>query len=103
MDARDDVERARQRSLEASATAARIASELFQPGDGYGDPQALIQDQHRLESARAEAERLFREYHELDRRVIGGMRSTLIPEAADTMSKERVNCPAPSRMRNRNR
>lgn len=47
-----------------------LSGELFQPGSGYGDPGALLQDQHRLESARREAERLFREYHELDRRLI---------------------------------
>lgn len=66
----DELERARQLWLDASRDAAALAAELFQPGSGYGDPEALFQDQHRLESARAEAERLFREYHELDRRVI---------------------------------
>lgn len=65
-----DVEFARLRWLDASDAASRLAAELFQPGDGYGDPNARAADEHRLESARLEAERLFREYHDLDRREL---------------------------------
>ncbi|MCF6157728.1 MAG: hypothetical protein E3K32_03955 [wastewater metagenome] len=62
------VEAARARWLEASHAASKLAAELFQPGSGYGDPDARASDEHRLESARLDAERLFREYHDLDRR-----------------------------------
>lgn len=62
------VEAARSRWLQASQAASKLAAELFQPGSGYGDPDARAADEHRLESARIDAERLFREYHELDRR-----------------------------------
>jgi hypothetical protein len=63
-----DVEAARARWLKASQSASKLAAELFQPGSGYGDPDARAADEHRLESARVDAERLFREYHDLDRR-----------------------------------
>lgn len=63
-----DVEVAHARWLEASEAVSRIADELFQPGSGYGDPDARAADEHRLQSARADAERLFRQYHDLDRR-----------------------------------
>ena len=62
------VEAARARWLEASHAASKLTAELFQPGDGYGDPDARASDDHRLESARLDSERLFREYHDLDRR-----------------------------------
>lgn len=64
----DNVQAARARWLEANEAASRLAAELFQPGSGYGDPEARAADEHRLQSARLEAERLFREYHDLDRR-----------------------------------
>jgi hypothetical protein len=64
----NEVEEARLRWLNASERASQIASELFQSGSGYGDPEARKQDEHRLQSARHDAERLFREYHDLDRR-----------------------------------
>ncbi|MFA5354467.1 MAG: hypothetical protein WC291_09570 [Thermodesulfovibrionales bacterium] len=63
-----EVEEARLRWLNASERASQIASELFQSGSGYGDPEARNQDEHRLQSARHDAERLFREYHDIDRR-----------------------------------
>jgi len=63
-----DVEAARARWLEASQAASKLAAELFQPGSGYGDPDARAADEHRLQSARLIAERLFCEYHDLDRR-----------------------------------
>lgn len=64
------TEAARARWLESSQAASNLAEGLFHPGDGYGDPDARAADQHLLDSARLEAERLFREYHDLDRREI---------------------------------
>jgi hypothetical protein len=64
------VTEARARWLEANQHASSLASEMLQDGSGYGHPDALAQDVHRLEAARAEAERLFREYHDLDRQHI---------------------------------
>ena len=63
-----DITAARARWLEASQRASQLAAELFQPGSGYGDPDARQADEHRLQSAREDAERLFREYHDMDRR-----------------------------------
>lgn len=62
-----DVQAARARWLEANAAASRLATGFFHPGSGYGDPDARAADEHRLQSARLEAERFFREYHDLDR------------------------------------
>lgn len=59
---------ARSRWLDANERASSLEAELFQPGSGYGDLDARIADMHRLESSRAEAERLFREYQDLVRR-----------------------------------
>jgi hypothetical protein len=67
VDSRNDVEAARVRWLAASERASQLAAELFQPGSGYGDPDARIADEHCLQSARHDAERFFREYHDLDR------------------------------------
>lgn len=67
---RSDIELARVRWLDASHRASLLAAKLFQPGSGYGDPDARRADEHRLESARLDAERLFNEYHDLDRREI---------------------------------
>lgn len=66
----DLVASARLRWLAASERASNLAAELFQPGSGYGDPEARQQDEHRLQTARDEVERLFREYHDLDRQRI---------------------------------
>jgi hypothetical protein len=63
-----DVQMARARWLAANDAASKLAAELFQLGSGYGDPDARAADEHQLQSARYEAERLFREYHDLDRR-----------------------------------
>lgn len=63
-----DVETARKKWLTASEQASQLAAELFQPGSGYGDPDARAQDEHRLQTARHNADRLFQEYHDLDRR-----------------------------------
>lgn len=62
----DSAETARAKWLSASEQASRLAAELFQLG-GYGDPEARLQDEHRLQNARHEAERMFREYHDLER------------------------------------
>lgn len=64
----NDVEAARKKWLAASEQASQLAAELFQPGSGYGDPDARAQDEHRLQTARNNADRLFQEYHDLDRR-----------------------------------
>ena len=61
------VEAARSKWFSASDAASTLASEMSQPGSGYGDPEARMQDWHRLQTARHEAERLFREYHDLGR------------------------------------
>ena len=61
----DDVERSRARWINASKGASELASALFQPGSGYGDRDAQLQDEHRLNSARTEAERAYREYADL--------------------------------------
>ena len=70
MKIRGDVETAHARWLEASERASQLATHLFQPGSGYGDPNARVTDEHQLQSARLQAERLFREYHDLDRREL---------------------------------
>jgi len=67
---KNDVEAARARWLAASVLASQLASDLFQPGSGYGDPQAKMADEHRLQSARNDADRFFKEYHDLDKRDI---------------------------------
>lgn len=61
------VDKACVKWVSASETASKLATELFQPGSGYGDPEARMQDEHRLQTARHEAERLFREYYDLSR------------------------------------
>lgn len=66
----DDVQAARGRWLSASESASRLAAELFQPGSGYGDPEARAADEQRLQAARHDSERFFQEYHDLDRRNI---------------------------------
>lgn len=64
------VEEARNRWLVANERAANLAEALFKPGDGYGNPEARMQDEHRLWSAQKEADRCFLEYQDLDRREI---------------------------------
>jgi hypothetical protein len=54
--------------LEASAKASSLASEVFNEDRHYGDQQARLEDEGRVQSARLEAERLFREYSDLERR-----------------------------------
>jgi hypothetical protein len=64
----NDVDVARKKWLDASERASQLASSLFQPGSGYGDPEARLQDEHALQTARHEAERRFQEYHDIDKR-----------------------------------
>ena len=64
----DTITLVRARWIEASERTSQLAAKLFQPGSGYGDPDARAADEHRLQSARLEVERLFREYDDLDRR-----------------------------------
>lgn len=64
----EDPEIVRSNWLAASKRASDLADQLFQPGTGYGDPDARDQDVHKLETARFEADRLFHEYDELERR-----------------------------------
>lgn len=63
-----DVEIARKHWMEASVRASALAEELFQPGSGYGDPEARLQDEHHLQTAKYEAERLFQTYHDVAQR-----------------------------------
>lgn len=64
------VSEAKQRWHVASLEASRVASTLFQPGSGYGDSDARLQDEHKMHVAKEEAERLYREYNDLDRSLI---------------------------------
>ncbi|GJL66957.1 MAG: hypothetical protein NPIRA05_19280 [Nitrospirales bacterium] len=64
------VDKARSQWLAASQNVSHLGAELFQPGSGYGDPEERRNDEYRLQFAKDEAERLFREYHALDRSYI---------------------------------
>lgn len=64
-----NVEAARVRWLEASENASKLSLEMYQPGSGYGDPQAEAGDKYRVEAARADAQRLMQEYHDIDRQL----------------------------------
>jgi hypothetical protein len=66
----DAVAEARSRWLAASENASNLAAKMFQPGSGYGDPEARMADEHRLQTAKDEADRLFREYYDIDKRHI---------------------------------
>lgn len=63
------IEQARARWLAASECASAAAAQMWQAG-GYGCPDALLEDQHRRDAARLDAERLFQEYQDLDRRWV---------------------------------
>jgi hypothetical protein len=60
-----NLEEARSRWLAASDAASKLKRELFQPGSGHGDPDALRADEHRLSTVKEEAERFFREYQDV--------------------------------------
>lgn len=49
----------------ASKKSSDLARKLFQPGSGYGDPGAEMQDLHLLSSARNEEDLFYRRYQEL--------------------------------------
>jgi len=53
---------ARTKWLDASAMASSLASEVFDGERHYGDREARLEDEGRVQSARSEADRLFREY-----------------------------------------
>lgn len=65
-----EVKKARERWHEANKSASEMAGKLFQLGSGYGAPEARAADEHQLQTLRDEAERLFKEYCDLDRRLI---------------------------------
>ena len=67
---KDSIEIARNKWHDASEKVSQMASQLFQPNSGYGDPDARLADEHRLCSAKEEAERLYREYNDLHRNRI---------------------------------
>lgn len=61
------AEQARNDWMKAVEQAGEIGSELFQPGSGYGDPEAKEQDLHRLNEARLHADRMYKVYLDIDR------------------------------------
>ncbi len=63
-----EVDKARDRWEVANEEALKLSAMLFQPGSGYGDPDARKDDEQRLISARHEAEVRYREFQDLDRR-----------------------------------
>lgn len=65
-----DVETARKKWLAAREQESQLAAELFQPGSGYGDPNARANDEHRLMTARRNVEHLFQEYYDFDRQDV---------------------------------
>jgi hypothetical protein len=70
LDIQNDANDARARWRTASEHASKLSAELFQPGAGYGDPDARDDDLHRMQTAKDEAERLFREYQDIDKNRI---------------------------------
>lgn len=63
----NNIDLARAKWIRASDIASNLAKSIHQVGSGYGDPNAQIQDEHLLQTARYDAERLFREYDDLSR------------------------------------
>ncbi|WP_248767829.1 hypothetical protein [Pseudomonas sp. MWU12-2345] len=61
------VDLARAKWVGASDAASELGKVMHQLGSGYGDPEARMQDEHRLQTTRYDAERLFREYDDLSR------------------------------------
>ena len=51
------VEEARLKWLATSSKASELALEMYQPGSGYGDPQAEAGDKYRVEVAKSEADK----------------------------------------------
>lgn len=71
-----DVGVARSRWLIALANASKLSGEMYAPGTGYGDPDALAAAQHRLQEAKDEAQRLFCDWQ--DQRVAKLQRSQTV-------------------------
>lgn len=67
---KNDVDAARARWQVAAERVSQLASQMFQPGSGYGEPQAQLEDEHHLYAAGHDAERFFEEYNDLYRRYI---------------------------------
>jgi hypothetical protein len=65
----NEVRTARSRWQDASTQAAQLTKSLFGDGDGYGDRDARIAAERRVDSVKIEAERLFREYDDLSRQL----------------------------------
>lgn len=65
-----NVESARTKWIKASDAASKLHTELFQTGSGYGSPDERAAGEHKLASSRLEAERLLREYYDIDRRFM---------------------------------
>jgi hypothetical protein len=65
----DEVDDARQRWRRASSHAADLAASHFGPGTGYS-PDARDEAEREIREARLEADRLFAEYDDLDRRSL---------------------------------
>jgi len=63
----DEVETARKKWLAASKAASQLANKLFQQGSGYGDPDARLQAEYRVQTARHDVDSLFQEYHDIYR------------------------------------
>jgi hypothetical protein len=61
-----EIEQARCRYLAACDQATAAATRLT--SGGYGCPDALRQDEYQVTVARADSERLYREYQDLERR-----------------------------------
>ena len=71
------VNKSREKWLDASDKASKLAHEIYSPGSGYGDPMAESQARYSVEVAKSEANRLMQEYHDLDRRLIDSKISKL--------------------------
>lgn len=61
----NDIKIARTKWLKANEEVSKMSGELFQIGSGY-DPDFRMAEEHRLQSARYEANRLFQEYCDLN-------------------------------------
>lgn len=67
---KDLVADSRKEWLAAIDRVAKLRADMYRPGNGYGDPEARFADEHKLQSAREEADQLFRQYYDLDRQRV---------------------------------